>query len=528
MAKKSLFILLIILLIASFFRLWKLNKIPPGLYPDVAINGNEAFFSLKNRDFKVFYPENYGREGLWMWLIAFSFSICGVSIWSIRIVSAVFGILTVFGLYLLAKELFSSLEFKVYGLDSEGVALLSSFFLATSFWHTNFSRIGFRAILLPFVLVFYFYFLIRGFKTKKFFNFIISGIFFGLGFYTYTSFRMAVLILPFIFVPFWFIFKKENCQKKYLLLVACFLIATFFVALPIGIYFLKNPQDFISRATPITIFNAENPLKEFFKSLILHLAMFNFYGDPNWRHNFSGKPELFWPVGILFLIGIFISIKESISSIKNKNLSLATYNLLLVSWFFVMLLPGTLTREGIPHSLRVVGVIPVVFIFAGLGGVKVYQFLENNVKSKKLLFSACILFLFAIFLFEFNKYFFVWAKREEVKSEFTSEYLEMGNYLNSLPEDFEKYVIANRSGVPVSWANGIPMSAQSIMFLEISKYKEIKSNYLLPDNLNQIKIEKGGVILPIIFDENIFEYLKEKFPKGQIKKINNFFSYEIR
>ena len=213
MAKKSLFILLIILLIASFFRLWKLNKIPPGLYPDVAINGNEAFFSLKNRDFKVFYPENYGREGLWMWLIALSFSISGVSIWSIRIVSAVFGISTVFGLYLLVKELFSSLEFKVYGLDSEGVALLSSFFLATSFWHTNFSRIGFRAILLPFVLVFYFYFLIRGFKTKKFFNFIISGIFFGLGFYTYTSFRMAVLILPFIFVPFWFIFKKQlNCS----------------------------------------------------------------------------------------------------------------------------------------------------------------------------------------------------------------------------------------------------------------------------------------------------------------------------
>jgi len=74
MSKKLLnfLYLSIILILAIFFRLWKLNEIPPGLYPDVAINGNEAFFSLKNKDFKVFYPENYGREGLMIWLIALS------------------------------------------------------------------------------------------------------------------------------------------------------------------------------------------------------------------------------------------------------------------------------------------------------------------------------------------------------------------------------------------------------------------------------------------------------------------------
>jgi len=43
----NFFYLSIILILAIFFRFWKLNEIPPGLYPDVAINGNEAFFSLK-------------------------------------------------------------------------------------------------------------------------------------------------------------------------------------------------------------------------------------------------------------------------------------------------------------------------------------------------------------------------------------------------------------------------------------------------------------------------------------------------
>jgi 4-amino-4-deoxy-L-arabinose transferase-like glycosyltransferase len=526
MTKKELICLFLILILTGFFRFWKLNEIPPGLYPDVAINGNEAFFSLKNKDFKVFYPENYGREGLMIWLIALSFKIFGVSVLSIRMVAATIGVLTVLGLYLLTKELFR--QSPIYNLQSAiKIALFSSFFLAVSFWHTNLSRIGFRAILLPFVLVFSFYFLFKAFRKKSVFDAMLAGIFFGLGFYTYTSFRMAVLILPFIFIPLWFVYKREGLQKKFLLLTSCFLLLTFFVALPIGIYFLKNPQDFISRTAPVSIFKAENPEKEFFKSLILHLGMFNFYGDPNWRHNFSGKPMLFWPVGILFLLGFSLAIKEIIVSIKNKSLFLPPSYFLLLSWFFIMLLPGILTREGVPHSLRVVGVIPPVFIFSGLGAFWVYQFLEKKFKNKLILNALVLFFLFFVLTSEFNKYFFVWAEKPEVKSEFNQEYLAMGNYLNSLPEDFGKYVIVNRGGVPVSWANNIPMPAQTIMFLEISKYGEIKSNYLLPEDIERIKIEKSGVFLPLICDLGLIERLKILFPEGKIKETKDFCVYEI-
>jgi 4-amino-4-deoxy-L-arabinose transferase-like glycosyltransferase len=523
--KKEIVFLLVILAIASFFRLWKLDSIPPGLYPDVAINGNDASDSLKTGNFKVFYPENNGREGLMIWLIALSFSVFGVSIWSIKITAAIVGILTVLGLYLLTKELFGQI---VNRSNSQFIPILASFFLAVSFWHTNFSRIGFRAILLPFVLVFSFYFLLRAFRKKSIFDSILAGIFFGLGFYTYTSFRMAVLILPFLFIPFWFLYKREGLQKKFLLLTSCFLLLTFFVALPIGIYFLKNPQDFISRAAPISIFVAENPIKELGKSLILHLGMFNFYGDPNWRHNFSGSPMLPWPLGILFLIGIFFSIKELIASIKEKNYSLATVYCLLLSWFFIMLLPGILTYEGIPHSLRVIGVIPVVYIFVALGGLKIYQFFERNNKKKKLLIFACLLFLIAIFFSEFDKYFVRWGKNSEVENAFSSDYVKMGNYLNSLSPEIQKYVIVNMPGVPVPYPNGIPMPAQTLMFIERTEYGEIRSFYLLPEDLNLIKINKKTVIVPMKYDEELFNELTQKFPKGKITKENKILIYDIK
>ena len=57
---KQTYLLLIILIIASFFRLYNLsgtNSVPPGLYPDEAINGNNASEALDTGNFKVFYPK---------------------------------------------------------------------------------------------------------------------------------------------------------------------------------------------------------------------------------------------------------------------------------------------------------------------------------------------------------------------------------------------------------------------------------------------------------------------------------------
>ncbi|MBL7150225.1 MAG: glycosyltransferase family 39 protein [Candidatus Pacebacteria bacterium] len=524
---KTFLFLLIILVIASFFRLWQLDSIPPGLYPDVAINGNDAIDSLRTYNFKVFYPENNGREGLFIWLIALSFSIFGVSIWSIKIVAAIIGILTVLGLYLLTKELFS----QYYENDSRSIALLASFFLATSFWHTNFSRLGFRAILMPFILIFAFYFLFRGFRRKRILDFIISGVFFGFGFYTYISYRFIVLLLPLILICWWLIYHKKKRNKEFLLFTVYCLLFAVIVALPIGFYFIKNPQDFVGRAAPISIFAAENPLKELGKSLVAHLGMFNFRGDSNWRHNFSGKPELFWPAGILFLIGIALSIKKLIISLKNKNCSLfAIHCLLLISWFFIMLLPGILTYEGIPHALRTIGVIPVVYIFAGFGFWKIYQWFDKNTRRKRLLLSATFLFLLMTGIVEFDKYFNKWGGHPEVKNAFSADYVEIGNFLNSLPAETQKYVIVNQPGVPVPWPDGIPVPAQTIMFIENAKFGSPQSTYLLPEDLNQIKINSRKAVIIAMrreYDESLFAKIQQKFPEGEIQEKDGTWIYRV-
>ena len=160
-SRNQIILLILILAIAAFFRFYKLTEVPPGLYPDVAINGNDAATALASHNFRIFYPENNGREGLFINAIAVGFAFFGISVWSIKIVAAIIGFLTVLGLYLMLKELFRGKK------QSNLIALLSSFFLAASFWHILFSRIGFRAIMVPFFLVWGFYCLFKAMRMMR-------------------------------------------------------------------------------------------------------------------------------------------------------------------------------------------------------------------------------------------------------------------------------------------------------------------------------------------------------------------------
>lgn len=523
--RKEVIILVFILLLAAFFRFWQLDQIPPGLYPDVAINGNNALDALKTHNFQVFYPDNNGREGLFINLIALSFASFGVSVWSIKVVAAVFGWLTVLGLYLLVREMFRK----------ESVALLSAFFLAIGFWHVNFSRLGFRAILVPFFLVFALYFLFKGLnrlREKKKICWLcplLAGFFFGLGFHTYISFRVAPLILAAIFPPFYLIFRRENLRKKFLVYGFWFLAAAGLAALPIGLYFLAHPADFLGRAAGVSIFQAASPARALLTSLVAHLAMFNFVGDFNWRHNLTGQPLLFWPVGLLFLLGLIYSLKQAISSLKDKNSSLflASYSPLI--FWFVMLLPGILTIEGVPHALRSIGAIPGAFILAGLGGgfllERIWSFAQKQSRGNFLILLGGLgLFFLSLTLAEYGRYFELWGKSPEVQAAFSSDLAQVGRFLNSLPAGTDKYVLVNLDGVLV---RGLPMPAQTPIFIERTRFGQPRAVYLRMEELTAIKPGEGTVVIPLKPDEEIFERLRASFPQGRPGSQGGVWWYEI-
>ncbi len=492
MSKKTIVIsLALIVIIAAFFRLYNITQTPPGLYPDEAMDGTNAQEALATHNFKVFYPENNGREGLFMDIQALSITAFGNEPWALRIVSSIFGILTVLGLYFLAKILFKSK--KEYAVK---IALLSAFLMATNFWHINFSRISFRAIMAPFFLVWAVYFILKSFDEEKYKSAIIAGIFYGLGFYSYIAFRATPLIIAVIF-GYWLVkypLSRKRLVKKFVVLFLVSLI----VFAPLGYYFVKHPADFMGRTTQVSIFSSASPLKSLADNTIKTLGMFNFAGDSNWRHNYSGAPELFFPVGIMFLIGIFFAIYCLIKNFKLPSTShpevfsegsrLPFY--ILLSWFITAMLPVVISNEGIPHALRSILMIPPVIILAAFGGIITYEKLREILKSKiskNILLYALYFLLFTILVSAYITYFIDWAKNPNTIASFNQNYVDIGRQLNSLPQELPKYVIVEAGGVDV---RGIPMPAQTVMFITDTftpdKQKAKNIFYVLPKDISEI------------------------------------------
>ena len=107
MSKKILISLLIIIAIASFFRLWLLNDVPGGLFPDEAANGQDALLILSGNH-TPFFERGLGREALYFYLIAIPIALFGVGVWQIHVVSALIGILTVIITWFFVKKLFNT------------------------------------------------------------------------------------------------------------------------------------------------------------------------------------------------------------------------------------------------------------------------------------------------------------------------------------------------------------------------------------------------------------------------------------
>ena len=480
--KTEILVFLIILAVASFFRLYKLDSppdarlpdeqgragIPPGLYPDEAMNGNNALTALDTGQYKVFYPDNNGREGLFINIQAMSLKIFGIHPWSLRLVSAVIGILTVAGLYLLAKEVFGWRQ-----------AALASFMMAISSWHVIFSRIGFRAIMVPFVLVFGFYFFWKGLKKTDFISFGLAGLFWGLGAHTYISFRVAPLILLVVLAVYWMSIKKDFSLSKYRYTKArlifgliIFLAVAVLVAFPIIVFYLQHPDSFLGRTSAgLSVFAQEHPMKELGMSIVRTLGMFNFAGDYNWRHNISKWPQLSLPIGLLFVLGFF---RELYHLAKREHKHISTTHAFLFAWFFVMLIPGFLSIEA-PHAIRTMGALPVIMIFAAQGLYwlfskfyrwhSMYNPHADIRESRILVVVALVAFLTSVGFLEYHRYFQVWGQNKETAGAFSQKYVELANKLNASCEEdinIKKYVLVNAGGVLV---NGIPMPSQTVMFL---------------------------------------------------------------
>jgi hypothetical protein len=103
-------------------------------------------------------------------------------------------------------------------------------------------------------------------------------------------------------------------------------------------------------------------------------------------------------------------------------------------------------------------------------------------------------------------------------------YTAIGWYLNSLPEEVNKYVIVNELNSPLY---GISIPAQTPIFIESTVYGQPRAKYLKDNELDKIKKGEEAVIIPL-YKESLTEKIKTTFPSAEKESLELFDVYRIK
>ena len=367
------FVIIVIIGIASGFRLTALSNIPNGFYCDEASTGYDAYSLLRTgRDqwgeYWPLFARTFGAydEALYRYLVVPCIHFFGLNEFAVRLPAALTGILTVLVFYLLVKECFN-----------RKTALVAAFFMAVSPWHVHFSRIGFRAILMPLFICAGLLFFIKGLRKRPYLY--LSAATFATSLYTYSAARIFV---PIFLLATAFIFRKDLIKAGYHIVIA-------------GIMFLlMSVPGILYWISPHGMARADLLLNMAPKNLIFtYLSYFNprflfIEGDANLRHSIMGQGQLYFFEWLSVIAGILYALKDRGKICK-----------LFLVWLFLYPIPAALTDYG--HALRSITGVPVFCLLSALGVFALADTVKDKVR-KPYLYAASVVTVVAVLLFRVN------------------------------------------------------------------------------------------------------------------------------
>lgn len=420
-SRKELAILVVITLVAAFLRLYRLDDLPPGLSGDTAYKGIAASRILHGER-PIFFAESWGGiEPMYMYIVAAFFRFLGMAPLVLKTVSAVIGVVTVPLLYVAAREMFSS----------STIGLLSSAWLAISYWHVSWSRLGWESILVPLFITGTFYLLWRGLKSGRWIFFVCAGLSLGASLYTYQAMRfLPILIILYLGYRS---LVDRGFWRAYRLKMVLLLVISLAVFLPLGGYFATHPGTFLGRAGEVSIFNPEKnpegPLRSLLASAINILGTYNVQGDPFWRHNLPGRPVFDVLSSACFFLGLGVSV------VRFRK---GAYSLVLV-WLIVMSLPPILTPpRDVPHFTRSIGALPAACILPAIGVQGAWEWLTAtgpSMRVRRLCWLSVSAVLVSAALFTYQDYFVAWAGNKDLRDHyFDGQFLDVATAMNQLDD----------------------------------------------------------------------------------------------
>ena len=347
--------LAVILLAATFLRLYQLDTLPPGLTHDEAGHGHDAV-AIAQGARPIYQTVGYGREPLYDYLAAGLIALGSPTVIALRLVSVMAGLAT----------LLLTFAWVHRAIDGP-TALLATALQAASFWSLAVSRQALRSSLLPALFTGALYLFWHAVYAPPHWTWRQRGAvlalfaaLLGATLYTYIPARVLWLLFP-AFLLYLALYHRPVCRRVAVpaLIAIC---AGLLLSAPMFLFLRAHPsieQRLAMLDAPLRAF-AAGDVSAILERATGYLAAFVLpgWGDDFLAYNLPGRPFLNPVTGGLFVIGLVICLARA----RHPAYAMA------LLWFAVAISPSLVT--GATASMtRSIAALPVTFLFPAIAAV---------------------------------------------------------------------------------------------------------------------------------------------------------------
>ena len=464
MIKRGRIILFLVILLAGLLRFWRLGDYPALNADEAAIGYNAYSLIQTGRDEHgnswpiQFQSFNDFKPGLYFYLVLPFVKFMGLNEWAVRLPNAILGVLTVLTVYFLINELFPlRQEFSIFNFQFS-ISEIAAFFLAISPWHLHFSRGGWEVNTATFFITLGLFLFLRGLKNKVLL--FLSFFVFSLSLYTYHAARVVVPLMGLGLVV---ICQEQLRKNARIFLVAC--VLGLILLIPLAKDFAKPSA--VSRAYGVGLFADTGPLTRIneqrgehgdYQALVpklIHNKLVNYSLAflENWGKHYWGEflflsgdeiqrnkvPE----TGVMYLFD-FLFLVCGFAAIARTPKGWGP----IIVWLVVAPTAAALTFQS-PHALRAQNMVIPLIVISALGLVSLVNWLNRNIKSRKLLVIAqwSLVILIA---WQFARYQHMYWVHMAKEYPYSSQYgvKELVAYIEDNADKYKEVIVTDRYDQP--------------------------------------------------------------------------------
>lgn len=448
---KSIYVLILIVLLGFLLRFYQLGSNPASLNIDEVSIGYNAYSILKtgkdefNKPFPLAFRsyDDY-KPPLYIYLTVPSVAVFGLTDFAVRLPAALMGTLAIVTTYLAVGELFRY---------QKKLALLAAFFLAILPWHLQFTRTAFEVGAMALFSTTGVFLFLRGVRTKNIILSLMGGLALGKAAYLYQAAR---LFLP-LFVAI-LTLATFRMQKRWFLNAAAFLLAFTLLFTPVFLQSLtpegqarfkgtslmqdfephqvgveREVVDWLNRDRFAAIGYHPEPLfygSKFLTSYLMHFRFdFLFVGLGGIKVNLIPNVSLEYLFTLpLIVLGIYYLFAQ-----KYKRSAV-----IILGWLIISPIPAALTWE-VPTSIRTAIMIPTLEILAALGAVQLWRKWKG---------FGVIILIASVYSLAYMLHMLFWHGPKYLDQQWYGTYREVVKKTMELAPNYQQVIVANTLDQP--------------------------------------------------------------------------------